>query len=53
MDTIWNSAVGMEIDCQNNPDNLYMKKALHVFKDLEHLKFAFRLTSEFLIKLKT
>lgn len=46
MDTIWNCATGMDIDCQNNPDNLYMSKALLVFKDLEELKFAFRVTSK-------
>jgi hypothetical protein len=45
MDTIWNTAVGIDIDCQNNPDNEYLHKALHVFKDLEDLKFAFIVTS--------
>nr|ATW72301.1 cytochrome p450 CYP3045B3 [Brachionus calyciflorus] len=47
MDTIWNSATGMDIDCQSNIDNEYMHKALDVFKDLEHLKFGFRVTTYF------
>lgn len=45
MDTIWNSATGMDIDCQSNLENPYMDKALLVFKDLEELKFAFKATS--------
>lgn len=47
MDTIWNCAVGMDIDCQNNPDNVYLSKALLVFKDLEDFKLLFRVTSKF------
>jgi hypothetical protein len=48
-DTIWSCAVGMDIDCQNNPENQYLKKSLLVFKDLEELKFAFILTSKFIL----
>nr|QEV83812.1 cytochrome P450 [Brachionus rotundiformis] len=45
MDTIWNSATGMDINCQSDLNNEYMHKALEVFKDLEELKFGFRMTS--------
>nr|UOU03275.1 cytochrome P450 3045B1 [Brachionus rubens] len=47
MDTIWNSATGMDIDCQSDLNNEYMQKALDVFKDLEDLKFGFRVTTYF------
>nr|QVK45581.1 cytochrome P450 [Brachionus paranguensis] len=47
MDTIWNSATGMDINCQADLNNEYMQKALDVFKDLEDLKFGFRVTSYF------
>lgn len=47
MDTIWNSATGMDINCQSNLNNEYMQKALDVFKDLEELKLGFRITSYF------
>lgn len=47
MDTIWNSATGMDINCQSDLNNEYMHKALDVFKDLEELKFGFRMTSYF------
>jgi len=49
MDTIWCCSVGIDIDCQNNPDNIYLHKSLAVFKDLENLKPAFILTSKFKI----
>jgi hypothetical protein len=45
MDTIWCCSVGIDIDCQNNWDNIYLHKSLAVFKDLENLKPAFILTS--------
>jgi cytochrome P450 len=45
MDVIWNSAVGIDIDCQHNPDNPYLEKSLLVFKDLEDLKSAFIVTT--------
>lgn len=45
MDTIWNCAVGIDIDCQHNPKDPYLLKSLLVFKDLENLKFAFIVTS--------
>ena len=50
MDTIWNCAVGIDIDCQYNPTNEYLLKSLHVFKDIEDLKFAFVVTSNCLLK---
>lgn len=46
MDVIWNSSVGTDIDCINNPDNEYMHKALLVFEDLVELKSTFILTSK-------
>lgn len=48
MDTIMACAVGLNIDCLNNPDNPFFTKSLLVFKDLEKLKFMFILTSNHL-----
>ena len=48
MDTIWNCAVGIDIDCQHNLNDPYLAKSLLVFKDLEDLKFAFIVTSKYL-----
>lgn len=45
MDTIWNCAVGIDIDCQHNLNDPYLAKSLLVFKDLENLKFAFIVTT--------
>ena len=47
MDTIWNCAVGIDIDCQHNLNDPYLAKSLLVFKDLEDLKFAFIATSKY------
>ena len=46
MDIIWNSAVGVDIDCQHNINNDFVNKSLLVFKDLEDLKLEFILTSK-------
>lgn len=47
MDIIWNSAVGVDIDCQHNINNDFVNKSLLVFKDLEDLKLEFILTTYF------
>jgi hypothetical protein len=49
MDVIWTCAVSMDINCQHEIDNPYVINALNVFRDLEHLKFTFILTSIFYI----
>ena len=46
MDTIMACAVGLDIDCLNNPENPFFTKSLLVFKDLEKLKFMFIVTSK-------
>ena len=47
MDTIMACAVGLNIDCLNNPTNPFFTKSLLVFKDLEKLKFMFIVTSKY------
>ena len=41
MDTIWNSAFGIDIDCQNENDNIYLTKGIRHFRDLADLSYHF------------
>ena len=38
MDTIWNSAFGVDIDIQNNPENEYFDKCEKVFGNTSNLR---------------
>ena len=39
MDTIWNTAFGVDIDLQNNPENIYFQKCELVFKETGEFRF--------------
>ena len=39
MDVIWNSAFGIDIDCQNEFENLFLERGVKHFKDLAEFKF--------------
>ena len=39
MDVIWNSAFGIDIDCQNDAENLFLEKGVEHFQNLAEFKF--------------
>jgi hypothetical protein len=39
MDTIWNIAIGLDMDLQNNPDNEYLKKSEQLINSTRNINF--------------
>lgn len=47
MDVVWNCAFGVDIDCQNHPENLFFRKAVQMFDDLSNLRWNYLIASTF------
>ena len=43
MDTIWNTAFGIDIDCQNESENMFLEKGINHFRELAEYKLLYLL----------